>query len=51
MGAIVVHWNKDARLGQEEKNTPQANWLRNDVSDAMHENKAAKWRGLLLAGG
>ena len=49
-GAIVVQWNKGARLGQEEKNTPQANWLRNDVSDAMRANKAAKWRGLLLAG-
>jgi hypothetical protein len=51
MGAIVVRWNKDARPGQEEKNTPRANRLRNDVSDAMHTNKAARWRGLLLAGG
>jgi hypothetical protein len=51
MGAIVVRWNKDARLRQEEKNTPQANWLRIDVSDAIHANTAAKWRGLLLAEG
>ena len=50
-GAIVVRGNKDARLGQEEKNTTQTNWLRNDVSDAMRANKADTWRGLLLAGG
>jgi hypothetical protein len=51
MGAIVVRGNKEARLGQEEKNTTQANWLRNTVSDAMHANKAARWRRLLLAEG
>jgi hypothetical protein len=49
MGAIVVQWNKDAPPGQEEKNTPQANRLRNNVSDAIQANKAATWRGLLLA--
>ncbi len=51
MGAIVVRGNKDARLGQGEKNTTQTNWLKNDVSDAMRANKAATWRGLLLDGG
>ena len=51
MGAIVVRGNKDARLGQKEKNMPQANWLRSAVSEATHANKATKWRGLLLAMG
>jgi hypothetical protein len=51
MGAIVVRCNKDARLGEEEKNTPQANLLMNAVSKAMRANKTAKWRGLLLGGG
>jgi hypothetical protein len=48
---FVVQWNKNARLEQMEKYAPRANRLRNDVSDAMHANKAARWRGLLLAGG
>jgi len=51
MGTIVVRWNKDARLGQKEKNTPQANWIRNDVSDAMLANKPATLKGSLLVGG
>ena len=41
MGAIVVRWNKDARPGQEEKNTPQANWLRNVVLEALIDNHPA----------
>jgi hypothetical protein len=51
VGAIVVQWKKDARLGQKKKNMPQANWIRNAVSDAMQANKAATLRGSRLARG
>jgi len=30
---------------------PQANWIRNDVSEVMHANTPVKWQGLLLGGG
>ena len=30
---------------------PQANWIKNDVSDSMQANKAATLRGSRLAGG
>jgi hypothetical protein len=52
VGAIVVQsLKKDARLGQKEKNMPQANWIKNDVSDTMQANKATTLRRSLLAGG
>jgi len=51
MGAIVVQRKKNAQLRQKEKNTPQANWIRNDVSDAMLANKPATLKGSLLVGG
>ena len=41
MGAIVERCNKDVRPEQEEKNTPQANWLRNVVSEALIDNHTA----------
>ena len=44
MGAIVVRGNKDARLGQEEKNTPQPNWLRNAFSEAKQGISSGRGR-------
>ena len=51
MGAIVAQWKKDPQLGQKEKNMPQANWIKNDVSDSMQANKAATLRGSRLSRG
>jgi hypothetical protein len=51
VGVIVVQWKKDAQLGQKEKKMPQANWIRNDGSDAMQGNTAATLRGSRLSRG